>query len=51
MTPEHAFLYAIKDDPADDAVRLVFSDWLEENGQPARAEFLRLQVRRAPARR
>lgn len=29
--------------PADDLPRLVLADWLEENGQPERAEFIRLQ--------
>jgi uncharacterized protein (TIGR02996 family) len=31
-------------DPACDAVRLVYADYLEENGQPERAEFVRVQV-------
>src|SRR5437763_9834395 len=47
MTPEHAFLHAIKEEPEDDSVRLVFGDWREENDQLERAEFLRLQLRRA----
>src|SRR5947209_8454906 len=42
---EHAFLLAIKENPEDDGLRLIFADWLEENGQPQRAEFVRLQVR------
>ena len=33
--------------PGDDAARLVFSDFLEEDGQAERAEFVRLQVRLA----
>ncbi|WP_082842463.1 TIGR02996 domain-containing protein [Gemmata sp. SH-PL17] len=33
---ERAFLKAICDQPADDTVRLVFADWLEEHGQAAR---------------
>jgi uncharacterized protein (TIGR02996 family) len=41
------FLRAIQDDPEDDAVRLIFADWLDEHGQPDRAEFIRLQVQRA----
>jgi len=44
MTPEHAFLEAIKEEPDDDGLRLIFADWLEENGQPHRAEFIRTQV-------
>ena len=27
----------------DDAPRLIFSDWLEENGEPESAEFIRTQ--------
>lgn len=30
--------------PDDDHPRLVFADWLEENGEPARAEFIRVQI-------
>lgn len=37
-------LDAILDDPADDAVRLVFADFLEEQGDVGRAEFIRVQV-------
>jgi uncharacterized protein (TIGR02996 family) len=43
MTTRDALLAAIRADPADDTVRLVFADWLEENGEPDRAEFIRLQ--------
>jgi uncharacterized protein (TIGR02996 family) len=39
-----ALLLAIVTDPADDAARLIFADWCEENGQPERAEFVRVQV-------
>ena len=31
----------------DDTPRLVFADWLMENGQDERAEFIRVQVERA----
>lgn len=41
---EHALLEALRRDPADDAMRAVYADWLEENGRRARAEFLRMQV-------
>ena len=37
------FLATILDDPVADGPRLVFADWLEEQGAP-RAEFIRLQV-------
>lgn len=43
MTPYEPFLQAILDNPDDDAPRLVYADWLEERGQPERAEFMRLQ--------
>lgn len=37
-------LATILADPADDAARLVAADWLEEHGETARAEFIRVQV-------
>jgi uncharacterized protein (TIGR02996 family) len=43
MTTEEAFVAEICADPASDGVRLIFSDWLDENGQPERAEFIRIQ--------
>ena len=45
MTERETFLRAICDDPADDTARMVFADWLEEHGEPARAEFIRVEVR------
>jgi uncharacterized protein (TIGR02996 family) len=44
MSLEQGFLDAIRADPDDDTPRLVFADWLEEQGNP-RGEFLRLQCR------
>jgi uncharacterized protein (TIGR02996 family) len=41
------FLNLITANIDDDATRLVFSDWLEEQGQYERAEFIRVQVQRA----
>ncbi len=41
------FLARIREQPADDVVRLVFADWLEDRGQGDRAEFIRVQVERA----
>jgi uncharacterized protein (TIGR02996 family) len=41
-----ALLRAILTDPADDTPRLVFADWLEENGEAARAALIRKQVAR-----
>jgi uncharacterized protein (TIGR02996 family) len=42
-----AFLRVIKADPDADVPRLVFADWLDEQGDTDRAEFIRLQVRGA----
>jgi uncharacterized protein (TIGR02996 family) len=47
MTLETKFLDAIVADPADDARRLVYADWLDEHSQPERAEFIRGQVQLA----
>jgi uncharacterized protein (TIGR02996 family) len=38
-----ALYQSILDDPDDDGVRLVYADWLDENGDPERAEFIRVQ--------
>ena len=40
-----AFLKAILESPTDAALRLVYADWLEEHGDPSRAEFLRLELK------
>ena len=39
-----AFLSDILASPEDDAPRLVYADWLSENGDEPRAEFIRAQV-------
>lgn len=44
MNQGESLLQAIFEHPADDAVRLVYADWLEENGDCERAEFIRVQV-------
>jgi uncharacterized protein (TIGR02996 family) len=44
MSLEDALLQDIRANPADDAPRLVYADWLEEQGRPERAEFIRAQV-------
>jgi uncharacterized protein (TIGR02996 family) len=46
-----ALLAAVLAAPDDDAVRLVFADWLEEHGEEERAEFVRLQCRLAEIER
>jgi uncharacterized protein (TIGR02996 family) len=42
-TDDDAFLRAIGAAPADDAPRLVYADWLDDRGDAARAEFIRVQ--------
>src|SRR5262249_46624256 len=37
------FLEAIRESPGDDALRLVYADWLDDHGDAARAEFIRVQ--------
>jgi uncharacterized protein (TIGR02996 family) len=45
MTPEEApFIEGIAAAPADEALRLVYSDWLEEHGDDARAAYLRAEL-------
>ncbi len=39
-----AFLRKIREQPDCDVVRLVYADWLEENGQAERAELIRLSI-------
>jgi uncharacterized protein (TIGR02996 family) len=41
------FLEDIVAHPDEDAPRLIFADWLDENGDADRAEFIRVQVERA----
>jgi uncharacterized protein (TIGR02996 family) len=42
-----SFLSEIAERPDDDGTRLVYADWLEDNGDPDRAEFIRVQIERA----
>jgi uncharacterized protein (TIGR02996 family) len=47
MSREQSLLDAIWEEPHDDAVRLVYADWLEEQGGEellARAELIRVQI-------
>ena len=44
MTEREALLRAICENPDDDTPRLVFADWLQENGEEQRAEFIRVQI-------
>jgi uncharacterized protein (TIGR02996 family) len=50
MTQDESFLAAISAEPDDDAIRLIYADWLMDQDEPSRAdrgEFIRLQVERA----
>ncbi len=40
---ENAFLEAIREEPEDDGLRLIFADWLEEHSDP-RGQFIRTQI-------
>src|SRR5437762_12581447 len=43
MISDDAFRWSALDRPADDGPRLVYADWLEEEGDADRAELIRLQ--------
>lgn len=42
MTEREAFVAAIAANPGEDTPRLAFADWLQENGEDDRAQFVRL---------
>lgn len=44
MSVAEGLLRAIAAAPDDDAPRLIFADWLDENEQPERADFIRQQI-------
>jgi uncharacterized protein (TIGR02996 family) len=45
MNTQEAFLADIIANPGDDALRLIYADWLEEQGgEPQRAAFIRYQL-------
>jgi uncharacterized protein (TIGR02996 family) len=46
---EGAFLRSIAEEPEDNALRLVFADWLDEHGEGPRADFIRVQCELASA--
>ena len=46
-SPDREFIDTFVADIDDDLPRLVYADWLDENGRPDRAEFVRVQVERA----
>ena len=41
MDDERDLLDAIRENPADDNVRLVYADWLQDHGRDGRASILR----------
>jgi uncharacterized protein (TIGR02996 family) len=43
MMDNPAFLNAIIENPEDDTARLAYADWLDENGDSTRSEFIRVQ--------
>jgi uncharacterized protein (TIGR02996 family) len=45
VSAEEAFLAAIEAAPADDAPRLVYADWLDEQGRHDQAEVIRAEHR------
>ena len=50
MSVHDAFIQSIRDAPDDDVPRLIYADYLEEHGDPVRAEFIRLQCQIARQR-
>src|SRR5207253_2059718 len=48
---QQALIRAVVENPDDDLPRLVYADWLEEHGDPDRAEYIRLQCRLAERER
>jgi uncharacterized protein (TIGR02996 family) len=44
MSDRDALLAAIIADPDEDTPRLVFADWLQENGDADRGEFIRVEI-------
>ncbi|MCI0700669.1 MAG: TIGR02996 domain-containing protein, partial [Planctomycetia bacterium] len=51
MNEREAFIEAIAAHRDEDTPRLVFADWLQENGEEDRAEFIRLECELATHRR
>jgi uncharacterized protein (TIGR02996 family) len=50
MNERDGFLMSIAEAPEDDAIRLIFADWLDEHDDPL-GEFIRLQMALEPLRR
>jgi uncharacterized protein (TIGR02996 family) len=47
MTNRNSFIRSIIAAPEDDAPRLIYADWLDEHGEPERADFIRTECRLA----
>jgi uncharacterized protein (TIGR02996 family) len=47
MSTEAGLLQAIRETPEDDTPRLIYADWLDDQGDAARAEFIRLRCQAA----
>jgi uncharacterized protein (TIGR02996 family) len=48
LNDENGFFCTLEDNPADETARLVYADWLDEQGEPnkaTKAEFIRLELR------
>jgi uncharacterized protein (TIGR02996 family) len=45
VNDEEAMLAAIRENPADDTVRLAYADWLDEHGRGAQAARMRADIR------
>jgi uncharacterized protein (TIGR02996 family) len=44
MDTGDGLLQAIIDEPDDNNLRLIYADWLQDHGQPDRAEFIRVEI-------
>jgi len=44
MIHNEGFLRAIAERPDDDALRLIYADWLDDHGELEYAEFIRVQI-------
>ncbi|MDY3555553.1 TIGR02996 domain-containing protein [Gemmata sp. JC717] len=49
MNDRDSLLAAVLEHPEEDTPRLMYADWLQENGDPDRGQFVRLQVEGAHA--
>jgi uncharacterized protein (TIGR02996 family) len=51
VTEQETFVRAICEQPEDNVSRMVYADWLEDHGDPDRAEFIRDQIEWRPGSR